>query len=143
VAIAVAVAIAVDVAVAVAAAATVAISVAVIFAVTIAITLASLDIALFVCHLCHPHHCSLCCRRRCRCSPTTLFAIAIALAAIALFAASHSRCRLLTLLAPAAISCCQPSPAAVVTLFSRPSIIFAASIDGWLLCSLCARQHTD
>ena len=72
--------------VAIAAAVTVAVAVAV------AIALASLDIVLFVCHPRRPHHRSLCHRRRRRCSPTTHFAVAIALAAIALFVAHHSRC---------------------------------------------------
>ena len=119
------------------------IEVAFIFAIAVAIPLASLDIALFVCHPRHPHHCSLCHCCCHRCSPTTLFAVSIALAAITLFATCHFCCRLSTLLSPAAVPCCQPSPVAVVTLFSRPSITFAACINGWLLHSLHARQHTD
>ncbi len=37
----------------------------------------------------------------------------------------------------------QSSPAAVVTLFSRPSITFTAPVNGWLLRSPPAQQHTN
>jgi hypothetical protein len=48
-----------------------------------------------------------------------------------------------TLSPPAAVPYRQPLPAAVLLFFSRPSITFAAPVDGWLLCSPPAQQHTD
>jgi hypothetical protein len=43
----------------------------------------------------------------------------------------------------AAVPFCLPSPAAVLSLFYRASIAFAAPVDGWLLHSPPTQQHTD
>ncbi len=43
----------------------------------------------------------------------------------------------------AAVPFCLPSPAAVLLLFYRASIAFAAPIDGWLLHSPPTQQHVD
>jgi hypothetical protein len=48
-----------------------------------------------------------------------------------------------TLSPPAAVPYRQPLPAAVLSLLSRPSITFAAPVDGWLLRYPPAQQHTD
>jgi hypothetical protein len=48
-----------------------------------------------------------------------------------------------TLLSLVTIPYCQPSPAAVLLLFSQPSIIFAASVNGLMLYSLPTKQHTN
>jgi hypothetical protein len=43
----------------------------------------------------------------------------------------------------AAVPFCLPSPAAVLLLFYRASIAFAAPIDGWLLHSPPTQQHAN
>jgi hypothetical protein len=43
----------------------------------------------------------------------------------------------------AAVPFCVPLPAAVLLLFYRASIAFAAPVDGWLLHSLPTQQHSD
>ncbi len=43
----------------------------------------------------------------------------------------------------AAVPFCLPSPAAVLLLFYRASIAFAAPVDGWLLHSPLTQQHAD
>ena len=70
--------------------------------------------------------------------PLLIVVIVIVFAA----AAARSVRRLSIVLLPAAVPFPRPLPAAFLSLLSRKSITFATPVDGWLLCSPPAQQHT-
>ena len=88
---------------------------------------------------CLRHHGSHCCCRQqrrllchlLRCLPPDLLSAAFVIV------------RLSTLSPSATVPYRRPSPAAVLSLLSRPSITFAAPVNGWLLRSPPAQQHTN